>query len=441
MALRLRLVGKRWLQTLKGGGGVQAGLHQRNEWETPVAGEQLDFAALEAVGATHLSPGLQKTVQPLFVTDFTRSIRLLNFEGAQIELGLDSGEIRTGKLNYPISELELELKSGVPLQLFRLALKLLEIVPLEIETTSKAEYGYRLHVPVKPSVSKAKMPELDAHTPVAEALQSMIWSCLFHLQANVPGAVKKEDDEYLHQVRVTLRRLRVVLDMTAKHRADAELDALRDLIAELGLALGRSREWDVFVTEILPSVLPKDVEELKELLVESEKRRQKCHQLVYAALQTVDFQRLLLRFGAWMNGEYWSEFRKSANLLHFAEHALGRHEQKFRRRGECIQGDANNEQLHKLRIACKNLRYSTELLASLHEASNSKKQLNLLAKLQDTLGKLHDNAVALQLLDELEQVTHHENIVLIRDGIEHNHAKYLKELRKEWKSFGLSQLV
>ena len=48
MALRLRRIGKHWLQTLKSGGGVQAGLHQRNEWETLVDGEALDFGVLEA---------------------------------------------------------------------------------------------------------------------------------------------------------------------------------------------------------------------------------------------------------------------------------------------------------------------------------------------------------------------------------------------------------
>ena len=183
MALRLRRVGTQWLQTLKGGGGVRAGLHQRNEWETPVTSEKLDFAALDAAGAVHLPLSLQKQIQPLFVTDFARSIRMVEFEGALIELGLDSGEIRAGKSKYPISELELELKFGEPLQLYRLALALLEIVPLEIESTSKAEYGYRLRSPAPPSVSKAAIPEFDADASVGNALQSMIWSCLHHLQA------------------------------------------------------------------------------------------------------------------------------------------------------------------------------------------------------------------------------------------------------------------
>src|SRR3989339_673406 len=44
MALRLRRSGRQWLQTLKGGGSIQGGLHQRNEWEMPVRGPALDFS-------------------------------------------------------------------------------------------------------------------------------------------------------------------------------------------------------------------------------------------------------------------------------------------------------------------------------------------------------------------------------------------------------------
>ena len=59
MALRLRRIGNKWLQTLKAGGQVQAGLHQRNEWEGAVQGEELDFDALEANGGIPLPHSLR----------------------------------------------------------------------------------------------------------------------------------------------------------------------------------------------------------------------------------------------------------------------------------------------------------------------------------------------------------------------------------------------
>ena len=440
MALRLRRIGTNWLQTLKGGGGVQAGLHQRNEWETPVAREKLDFDALEKVGATPLPETLRKKVKPLFITEFTRSIRLVKFEGSLIEIGLDSGEIRSGKSRHPISELELELKSGDPLQLFRLALALLDIVPLEIETTSKAEYGYRLKFPVKPIVHKAQITNIDVETPVKDVFQSMIWSCLLHLQANVPGAISNAEDEYLHQVRVALRRLRVALNMTSKLHSDEELDSLSKHVEEIGTELGRSREWDVFVAEILPSISKdSDANEWKLTLArESEKHRQLSHQLVESILLSAEFQRTLLRFGAWMYGEYWKNFSNSDSLLHNSEIILQGYARKILLRGKLIHEDLNNKQLHKLRIACKNLRYSSELLTSVSGLNSDNAQAKALVKLQDTLGRVNDNVVALHLLDELSKGANFDNINMIQKGIMKNHSRHLKEFHKQWKTFRLT---
>src|SRR3989338_2720301 len=71
MALRLRSAGRQWLQTLKGGGSVKAGLHQRNEWEVPVRGAALDFSSSQtAEWDQHLPKALRKKLQPVFVTDF-----------------------------------------------------------------------------------------------------------------------------------------------------------------------------------------------------------------------------------------------------------------------------------------------------------------------------------------------------------------------------------
>ncbi|TAN74102.1 MAG: CYTH domain-containing protein, partial [Gallionella sp.] len=75
-ALRLRRAGRQWLQTLKGGGSVKAGLHRRNEWEMPVDGPALDFSLPEtAEWDEHLPRSLRKKLQPVFVTDFSRSSR------------------------------------------------------------------------------------------------------------------------------------------------------------------------------------------------------------------------------------------------------------------------------------------------------------------------------------------------------------------------------
>ncbi|MBI5007237.1 MAG: CHAD domain-containing protein [Nitrosomonadales bacterium] len=433
MALRLRRVGKQWLQTLKGGGQVSAGLHQRNEWETPVPSEQLDFAALKACGG-ELPNGVRNRLQPVFVTDFTRNLRTLSFDGAEIELCMDSGEIRAGQSSCPISELELELKSGEPQRLFKLAQALLDIVPLDVEHTSKAEYGYLLFSAARPSASKARFPALKRSQSIASALQSMIAACLAHVQTNVPGALLKLDEEYLHQVRVGLRRLRVVLAITQRYRSDGELTALRDQVTKLCVELGRSRDWDVFVTQTLAPICTRLPEHagLREVLGVSEKARKRQHAGMENSLASPDFQRLLLRFGAWMHGDHWSA--TDMTLERFASDTLAKRSKQVLRHNKDLVGD-DAQQLHALRIACKKLRYSTEMFGSLFAESDSKAYIAALAELQDILGTLNDIAVAHRLLNELDNPARHDTLALIRGWMEHDYAVRVAEFGKAWKCF------
>ena len=434
MALRLRRVGKQWLQTLKGGGRSSAGLHQRNEWEMPVPAEQLDLAALKLCGGK-LPHGVRNRLQPVFVTDFTRNVRLLDFEGAQIELCMDSGEIRAGQGMCPISELELELISGAPQQLFRLALKLIEIVPLEVEHTSKAEYGYRLFSASRPEVSKGRFAALQSSQDIGSALQLLIASCLSHIQANVGGALLKLDEEYLHQVRVGLRRLRVLLSLAKRVHPGAELDDLHRRVSELCIALGRSRDWDVFITQTLAPVCARlpEHEGLRALLVTCKRMRDKQHAGMESSLASQDFQRLLLRFGAWMQAVDRAGDPQSS-LEKFASKILDKRSRQVLAAGNACSIE-EPAQFHVLRIACKKLRYSLEMFGSLLPHHKYNAYLNRLTVLQDILGSMHDIAVAHRLLDELDNAARHDTLALVRGWMEHDYAGLITLFDKNWAGF------
>ncbi len=431
MALRLRRYGKRWVQTLKGGGQASAGLHQRNEWEMPVAAGQLDFAALAESGAV-LPRGARKQLQPLFVTDFSRTVRLIDFEGARIELCMDRGQVRAGKATHPISELELELKSGEPLQLFRLALALLEIVPLRVEHTSKAEYGYRLFAPVMPQPVKGGFPSLHKAQSASSALQALIGACLSHVQDNVPGALQRADEEYLHQLRIALRRLRVVLAIARGFRDDAETSALKREVAGLGAVLGRAREWDVLVTQTLPAIRARHPQEngWDGLLRQCARKRASARDKAGQNLASADFQRMLLRFGAWLYGEQWAEStispkrfaRRKLQRLHARVHELA------------LTGNEDTARLHSLRIACKKLRYSAEMFGPLL-SQGGKAYLAKLAAVQDALGALHDIAIADQLLRQLGGRQRRATLATVHAALKDDQAHRVAVFYKAWRRF------
>lgn len=440
MALRLRRVGGKWLQTLKGGGEIQAGLHQRNEWEIPVGGEALEFPP-SPEWDVHLPPALRKKLRPVFVTDFMRTTRLLDWQGARIEVCLDHGEIRTEQRSLPICELELELKSGDTSSLFELALAILDVVSCELEVVNKAEYGFRLLEGRADSPVKGRAPDIDAAQTLPGILQQLIWACLLHLQANLRGATGSDDPEYLHQMRVALRRLRVVLRMAARFRADDRLAALSEEIAALGVSLGRIRDWDVFIAGTLEPMrerMPGDAG-LQALLAASEQSRALCHQALRGEKQARELQRLILRFALWMNGPYWSRHDEAEPPPRdFATRLLGKLSRRFAQASVHVESPADG-QLHALRICAKKLRYSAEFFAALYGKQTSKTYFAALTDVQDMLGRINDVAVAQCLLDELatspDLAAHPEAVVLAKESVMQGQARRISELRKALRRF------
>ncbi len=442
MALRLRRSGVKWLQTLKGGGSVQGGLHQRNEWEMPVQGPALDFSVPQIAEWKDLLPRhLRKKLQPVFVTDFSRNSRIMSWQGAEIELCMDHGEISTEHLHTPICELELELKSGEPQQLLELALAILDVVPFELESISKAEQGYRLFLGNTEQAVKASQLMLEKHDKLSTVMQSLIWSVLQHLQRNVRGAMASEDAEYLHQMRVALRRLRVLLRVVENVCEDEKLSRFRAEFAELGVVLGKIREWDVFMAETLRAMhenLPADAG-LQSLMTASDQQRDACYRLLNNDVQAREMQRLMLRFSIWMSSPYWQQFAQvELQARNFSSSCLTRLARRFERSAENLH-DLDVVKLHAMRIQAKKLRYCADFFATLYGKQKFRIYMAALSKAQDRLGQIHDDAVAQHLLDELSAIPaltgHQDTIALTRGWIVHDLSGQFAMLDEAMRKF------
>jgi len=388
MAIRLRRSGKQWLQTLKGGGGVQAGLHQRSEWEMPVAGEALELGALKAAGA-RIPKGVAKHLRTVFRTDFSRSIRELHYEDARIELCLDQGEVSCATGKVDICELELELLEGSPSRLFQLALKLHALVPLELEFVSKAERGYRLLEGRVEAPLKAAPVSLTGLETTGAVLQRLCGSCLCHLQSNLSGAIAGDDPEYLHQLRVAIRRLRGVLALCGALNPDSTLDSFRQVFARLSRSLGRLREQDVFIDEALSPLLSQQVERagLQALLDIAIAQRQSALAEIRAGHWQRDMQELILQLALWMQGDYWQFKELQLPLKSFRRQTFKFRGQRFLKQVERLEMDSPAS-LHRLRISSKKIRYLMELFGM--ERAFRGKPYASLVRLQEHLGKYND---------------------------------------------------
>ena len=141
-ALRVRQVGDQYIQTLKTRGEFVSGAHRRQEWEWPVPGPSLSLGLL---ADTPLENDINLArLAPVFETNFTRQVVMLDDGKAVIECALDDGVIVAGGKQKPLHEVEFELKSGDPSRLLVWAERLARHCPVFLNLISKAEQGYHL---------------------------------------------------------------------------------------------------------------------------------------------------------------------------------------------------------------------------------------------------------------------------------------------------------
>jgi inorganic triphosphatase YgiF len=146
VGLRLRRINQQWLQTVKTSGQAHAGLHQREEWEHAIPGPAFERALLMQTALATLieDDGVWEALAPVFTTEFTRWVQVLDYQGTQIELAYDVGYAEANDHRAPIHEIELELKHGEVKALTAFAEALMATLPLAYNDISKAQLGYQL---------------------------------------------------------------------------------------------------------------------------------------------------------------------------------------------------------------------------------------------------------------------------------------------------------
>ncbi|MHB1092624.1 CYTH and CHAD domain-containing protein [Thiobacillus sp.] len=429
VALRVRRVGRRWLQTLKTEGERHGGLSQRVEFEMAVSRGAPDWNRFPSEARAYVPEALRAQLVPVFETHFRRTTWLVaGKRGARIEVALDIGEVvaeqdaHVGERSQPICEIELELKSGQPDALFALALDwagTFDCLPFDI---SKAERGVRLAHGVKVAPVRSVPLALDHAMSVEDGFVTIVQACLAQFQANLPGVLASDDVEYAHQARVALRRLRVVLRIARKIclLPPDLLQGLRTLAA----ALGPARDWDVLCGVILPPIAPHypDADGWQRTMAVMQAYRTAEREAMRKTLLTarpgawlLALQRWLMRYGWRLRprevhtspaGEKMAEaqrFARRAPLDGWARRVLQKGHRTIIRSARAF-GRLTPPQRHALRIAVKRQRYAAEFFQTLFDDrpdGHRRRQtpyLTVLRTAQDFLGRAHDTQVASGLL-------------------------------------------
>lgn len=251
-----------------------------------------------------------------------------------------------------------------------------------------------------------------------------------HLRGNAQAAALGTAPEGVHQMRIATRRLRSAIT-AFRHRMPVPLaERLGAELRWLMGALGPARDWDVFIAGTLgplQRMMPRD-EGLERLAVAADSARADAYADVRAALSGARFDALLAeleRLAA------MPELRPVAAALQqpetaaagalvpaqqlvpapppgmddpvrgVADDVLARRWRRLRKAARALPGGAIDD-LHRVRIAAKKMRYMAEFFAPLYAGRRAERYLKRLRAVQDSFGALNDSAVAETLLHALQ---------------------------------------
>jgi len=235
------------------------------------------------------------------------------------------------------------------------------------------------------------------------ALRSMLGALLATARANLAGVEADHDSEFLHDLRVAVRRSRSALAQLEGVLPPEEVEPLVAGLRWLGAATGPCRDLDVFSLDLAGDELrleeaPTDpLDPLREAVARD---RAAAHRELVSDLRSDRCSRLF---------ELWAEIaggRGAGPLGVGAVRPLadGQILGAFRRtlkRGRRLGPNPATPDLHRLRIAAKRFRYLLELFRSLYPEGPVGDVLRDLRRLQDLLGGVQDTVVQLHRLETL----------------------------------------
>jgi CHAD domain-containing protein len=251
---------------------------------------------------------------------------------------------------------------------------------------------------------------IDADMSAREAFAPLVNDCLRQIRGNQKKIAHSEQErDGVHHLRVGLRRLQVLVGLYRRNMDGEFARQLLEGLDQLRRICGPARDWDVFLFRTLRELgnpLSGDPT-VRVILRTADELRLERYLALRTALNNREYEESLLRLAIALADESWCKTSFGDGVLdgpveQFASAVLRKKYQKLCAiDGECT--DLSAEQLHRLRIVGKKLRYTAEFFRGLYPKKRTTKFIDTLVDLQDWLGSFNDAAVSCQLSRLLEE--------------------------------------
>ena len=236
---------------------------------------------------------------------------------------------------------------------------------------------------------------ITAQMPASVAVATLLLGLLDTLEQNVDGVLRDIDTEFLHDLRVAVRRTRSAIKLLGDVLPDAEKYAAE--FKWLGDLTTPTRDLDVHLlgfdemAGLLVAASPADLEPFRAFLARSRARE---FRRLSAGVRSARFRALTDHWRkALLEVRDAGRPRKGITAGDLALAQTGRTFRRVAAQGGAITPASAPESLHNLRKRCKELRYVLEFFAPLYDPLAYRKTIGDLKQLQDCLGEFQDSEV------------------------------------------------
>jgi CHAD domain-containing protein len=245
---------------------------------------------------------------------------------------------------------------------------------------------------------------LDPAMPAIDGFRAVLANLADTIVANWEGTIDRLDPEFLHDLRVAVRRTRTIVTQGKKVLPPAVVEQAGERFASLGSLTGPARDLDVYLiewhsyTEPLGADAMDALEPVRAVL---ERRRDAAHAALGAAMRSDEAAELMAAWQAWLNepiGDEAPNVHAERALGNVVAKRLGRVHATLVEDGRRIGPDTAAAEIHDLRKDAKKLRYLLECFASLVPKGPRKAFVRPLKALQDNLGEHQDAEVHIATL-------------------------------------------
>lgn len=384
--------------------------------------ERLALACIVALQRKKMKPEKERALDALEPKQRSQAIllaallqigRALTFDGADsttirsIEGG-DSSEC-TVILAGPMAEPDAQQAADRAehwRQLTKQEIIFLALIQPSAAIAEQAPVSAALPTPEEPPLP-VDVPALLPEDSMSEAGRKVILTHFVRMLANEQGTREGADIEYLHDMRVSTRRMRAAYRIFQPYYDDEAVKRFNKSLRRAGRTLGAVRDLDVLIekADAYQANLPPDSPlTLEPLLVRWHGRREVARRTLIEYLDAPAYRRFVDAFRSFLltPGSHAKPIPEGEPVAHQVRHVVPRlvmtcYEQV--RAYEPILATAPITTYHQLRVDCKRLRYALEFFQKLlgQEAPGIIKQVTAM---QDLLGSLQDAHVAEGLIAE-----------------------------------------